>query len=52
MLDEDNVATRCMTCTNPDCTCVLEIVTPCPHCADYICAYGYQMEVSVPGGAT
>lgn len=46
LTDEQNVAGVRMTCTNPDCTCELEIVTPCPHGNAYTCACGHDFEVT------
>jgi hypothetical protein len=44
MNQHDNVAGARMTCTNPDCGCELEIVTPCPHGNNYRCACGHPLE--------
>lgn len=33
-----------MTCTNPDCDCVLQIIEPCPHGSAYTCACGHELQ--------
>jgi hypothetical protein len=33
-----------LTCTNPDCACELQILTPCPHGDTYTCACGHPFE--------
>jgi hypothetical protein len=45
---DDNTAGTTMTCTNPECSCVLEIVSPCPHGDTYTCACGHPMEAIGP----
>jgi len=48
MLDaQRNVAGTRMTCTNPDCECELQIITPCPHGTAYTCACGHHLEAVV-----
>ena len=44
-----NTAGTTLTCTNDDCPCQLEIVTPCPHGDRYVCACGHPFE-AVEGG--
>ena len=41
---EQNTAGTRMTCTNSDCGCELQIVTPCPHGSNYACACGHSLE--------
>ena len=49
MIDaQQNVAGTRLTCTNPDCDCELEILTPCPHGNSYMCGCGHELEVSSP----
>lgn len=42
--EQQNVAGTRMTCTNPDCDCELQIITPCPHGTNYTCACGHALE--------
>jgi hypothetical protein len=42
MTTQSSTGTR-LTCTNDDCPCVLEIVTPCPHGDTYTCGCGHQL---------
>lgn len=39
----DNVARTRLTCSDPDCPCELEIITPCPHGSNYTCACGHAL---------
>jgi hypothetical protein len=39
-----NVAGTRLTCSNPDCECELQIVTPCPHGDTYTCGCGHPFE--------
>lgn len=48
MDEEHNVVGARLTCTNPDCSCALLIVTPCPHGSDYTCACGHRFVVTRP----
>lgn len=41
---EANTTGTQLTCTNTDCDCMLEIITPCPHGTTYTCACGHAME--------
>lgn len=42
---EQNQAGTRLTCTNPECECELQIVTPCPHGNDYRCGCGHEFQV-------
>jgi hypothetical protein len=42
--DRQNIAGTRMTCTDPDCGCELEIISPCPHGGGYRCACGHEMQ--------
>lgn len=44
MNDEQNRAGTHLTCTNEECGCEVEIVTPCPHGSAYTCACGHAFE--------
>lgn len=44
MESQDNTRGTRMTCTDDDCSCLLEIIDPCPHGATYTCACGHPME--------
>lgn len=41
---KDNTTGTQMTCTNSECNCLLEIITPCPHGSTYTCACGHPLE--------
>ena len=49
MDESTNTAGTTLTCTNVDCGCELQIVTPCPHGATYTCACGHSLEPSAAG---
>jgi hypothetical protein len=40
----ENTAGTHLTCTDDDCACELEIISPCPHGTTYTCACGYPLE--------
>jgi hypothetical protein len=42
-MSENTAGTR-LTCTDEDCACELEIVSPCPHGSTYTCACGHPLE--------
>jgi hypothetical protein len=39
--DKRNQTGTTLTCTNPDCGCLLRIEQPCPHGDAYLCACGH-----------
>jgi hypothetical protein len=44
MEQTQNVPGTRLTCSNDDCSCELEIKSPCPHGSNYTCACGHAME--------
>ncbi len=44
MDEERNVTGTHLSCTDPECGCELEIITPCPHGSSYTCACGHSFE--------
>ena len=38
-----------LTCSNADCPCELQIVTPCPHGDQYACACGHPLTSASSG---
>lgn len=48
MDDSQNIAGARLTCSNPECGCALQIVTPCPHGSTYTCACGHPFDTSRP----
>jgi hypothetical protein len=38
-----NESGTALTCTNPNCDCLLRIERPCPHGDTYTCACGHPM---------
>ena len=43
-----NEAGTVLTCTNPDCGCLLRIEQPCPHGDTYTCACGHPLTDASP----
>jgi hypothetical protein len=40
----ENVTGTHLTCSDADCGCELEVITPCPHGTTYTCACGHPFE--------